>query len=367
MNAETIRPGEKGSRFIQALQNPDNLLPIPDPADPSFVRMPDVLTKLYPESSIPPRDFLRALGLTDAKEIDTAVESLTGDRIGIAGHPVFQMGEEGFQLQIMNGLTNYHALELSCFAHTHLAELPEKRALYQYHLNEMSKASLQLHQNGKWDICIHDDCLATGDSVAGWLVANQAAIAGRDVRVMIDGAATAQGILFLQAFARKMNINLELIVSHLATGLSERNYITYPTDLLKELGGLGVALGQLRSSDGEIYVVGDMGDAIQGINDEIMQELRKKYGSKFCTWNDLRSDDHGDHPNKLEQLRLEPAAAGEKRMMAYLARGGYFALVRDSMVNRENDFRPLIRVDRASREHREEAFGAIFHTLAQNF
>ena len=326
-----------------------------------FVQFPQELSSLFPGSYVSPQLFLETLGGTEeSKEI---IQNIVSTRLGGSENHIFDFDKENFHLHIMNGMTNKHALTMSRlakevsdtdkygtegFASEKAASI---RAEYQTAMQQNIIKELESVQMGKHAVRIHDDCLASGDSIISYLYDRiqyddeLKKLQDRGISIVIDGAATAQGILYLQAFANAYNIPLDLTAGHMAFGLTagvkesvdaplkHANYITYPPQEESEFYDiLGQEERQIIKDFGEMgAVVGDMGEAEKGINEESMKILRKTFGEDYCKWNDIRTDNHGDHPNSKEGIILQQKTGESVTDYVYFARGGYVPYAFDLM------------------------------------
>ncbi|MCX6732591.1 MAG: hypothetical protein NTV98_03560 [Candidatus Roizmanbacteria bacterium] len=199
---------------------------------------------------------------------------------------------------------------------------------------------------------IHDDCLASGDSIISYLY-DRVQDAGEldklqknGVNIVIDGAATAQGILYLQMFANSFHIPLELTAGHMAFGLTagvrenpeaplrHANYITYPPqsdkEFYKKLGK--IERHQIEGFGDAGAVAGDMGEAERGIDNATMQAIRQWVGDEnYCKWNDERTDDHGGHKLSKKGISIQTKSGEGVTDHVYFARGGFLPYMFDLM------------------------------------
>jgi len=352
---------EKGTAILSLLKEPKNLLPklfrfvhltAEDNSTaiwPIFVKFPDKLSRLFPGSYIAPGTFLRELGV-DGKQINEEVGKLLSNSIGGEGNTTFQTVQErkdnlpAFNLSVLNGLTNEHALAMTRLAYNNGITDADNRAQYQYHMYSSIEPHILDPSEPKYGVRFFDDCIASGDSLAGYLYRlyqEQNPLLKKGVEI-VAVTATSQSILFLKNFAKSLNIDLTIKVGQVAFGLTEgidkengvkehANYITYPPELLALLPEAVVSqLRQLEIMVGTqkvIQVVGDMGEAGKGIDDNVMRQIREGIGkelgmSNFCWWNDTREDSHGEHPNH-HKLQHPKTGYKEKPLLIYLARGGY--------------------------------------------
>ncbi len=390
--AEVLTPVRRGKEVIKLLNNPVNIKPEVTFAPPDltdclyFTAFPKELSASFPGSYIPPETFLKELGVKKP-EREEGVKMLLSDNIAedvnksIYSH---ESANGNFGLTVWNGASNEYALALSRIAAqtSNFKTDEQARADYQHNLLKITFFDIyskNTSQRGS-ALRIHDDCLASGDSIAGFLAA---ALVDVDqtradnmreygVEVVIDGAATAQGILFLKSFAQANGIKLHIDTGFLAFGLSagkkngaileHANYITYPEELLKQLSPEVVQqLERYRSADENIYVVGDMGDAQKGISRDGMRQIRILRGdTSYCPWNDRRNDPHGDHQWKRKKLDIEknPNLIAED---IYFPNGGYLPYEWDRMISPQFYISNKTIVDAARRWLDNGIYGAAFY------
>jgi len=203
---------------------------------------------------------------------------------------------------------------------------PKIRGEYQKHLFATVKPVLEAES--RYDLRNVEDCLASGETIAGGLIAleekTQIETGGR-IRADV-AVATTQGILVLREFTQQNHLKLELNVGCLAYGLpagaevegtearAHANYITYPPELLNQLSP--AIQEQLESytdpQDGNIYVVGDMGDFGMSMPSVYDQE---------CPWNSFRIDSHGDRNPQM--VKIPFFFNKRKPTIVYFANGGW--------------------------------------------
>jgi len=388
---------EKGNQIVSLLQTPTNLhgliyrnggnVSVTDEEGAQsrwdfFVSFPRELSAAFPGSYVSPTTFLTELGI-GKEHIPLINRRILGHEIGTQEEPVLQYKEDAFELTVMNGMLNEHALEMTKLADASMRadggfrDHPEIRAPYQKHMYENIKEALRPSKSAEAlpAYRIHDDCLASGDSVASYLWEKiqrkdeLTIMQEKGVEVVIDGPATAQSLLFLKAFAKAHQFKIHIIAGHMAFGLSQglqgengvrkhANYITYPDELLEQLAPVDrELLRSHRSQDGNIYVVGDMGEAEKGINQEMMQGIRRAESDQdLCKWNDTREDPHGDHQKRKDAMPIPTDVEGLSTSV-YFARGGYLPYELDRMAGVVNGYN--VRVYRVSRKWTKEyGYGA---------
>jgi hypothetical protein len=391
-----LTPQEQGIHVITLLKNPFNLKPKIQfkPLNIgkhclAFTAFPKELSESFPGSYIAPGRFLKELDVKTGCEKDVYI--LLGERSSETekrNKPIFtiqtpQKEELVFKLAIWNGATNTYALKLTELAATSNFRTDDHaRAHYQNALFHITKPNIASKTEGRRGeaLRIHDDCLASGDSIVGFLAATLAVldsarahnIKKNGVEVIIDGPATAQGILFLKAFAAANGIKIKIDAGYLAFGLSEgitegkkrvhANYITYPSELLKQLEHAEVVFGieKRKSLDGNIYVVGDMGDAQKGIHQDNMEQIRREVKERhYCPWNDIREDMHGDHPMRKDVLPL--LRKGERVAEdVYFPNGGYWPFALDKIYGHQHSESNKLIIDATRIWHDEMGYGAAF-------
>lgn len=315
-----------------------------------FVRFDPELSESFPGSYIHPHEFLKQLDV-ESEHFNPMTEKILGRNVGILREPTLKIDGKGFSLRVMNGMLNRHALEMTnlaaeatmngertAFDVEGFKDKPGIRAQYQQAMfNNIKEALGPSHRKPAYRI--HDDCLASGDSIMSYLLSkiiNKTELEKMQengVEVIIDGPATAQGILFLKAFAQKFDFHIDFKVGNLAFGLSggdregavrkHANYITYPDDIMKLLdnGPEKDLIEKCIYPDGNRYVVQDMGEAERGMTTKEMIDTYNLLGTSLALFNGRRRDAHGDHPLH-STLSLSDDKEGQQ-VAAYLARGGY--------------------------------------------
>lgn len=334
-----------------------------------FVAYPTELAqnRLISSTYLPPEQFLKALKINKA-EIEKNKTDLLSTSLGSFETPTFHLKENGFELRILNGITNYHALKMSETAsHGFGFEKALDRAENQNAMHELASPIAKSSSETDFGLRVFDDCIASGDSIFGYLYNLMQTVEGKTQLkkgVRVDAiVATPQSILFLKKFAELSGFRLEINVSHLGFGLNESNYITYPKELLNS-GLLTKEIAEELSNyankdDGNIYVVGDMGNAQKGISSKEMQEIREKLDNEnYLRFNDLRTDPHGDHPNNNGRVIKENPELSSFDFV-YFARGGYLPFKFDKEQNL--DFKKANKIIlRASRRELNEKYGVVF-------
>lgn len=380
---------DRGTRFAQLLKlasrktfdsrvetDPEVLKQIPDGPWDKFVTFPSSEDLPVSNTYIRPETFLVELGKTQEESEKLEWVLLSDKRGGFIKPPVFDFKTKGFRLTVINGMFNEHAMKMTEMAsHGFGFEDYHDRAQYQ---NAMQKLAAPIVRS-KYDtqtfgIRIFDDCIASADSIYGYLYDQLHDKAGeekirRGVRINAI-TATPQAILLLKRFAQVMGFPLEINVAQLAPGLNEENYIVYPDEFLESgilPDDLVKTLQGYRNKDGNIYVVGDMGNAQKGLSEEEIKSLpslifNSAVGLRF---NNERTDPHGDHPNKrkkvdtriIEQYETDELPEVD---LIYFARGGYLPFQLDKTFGNEVLRRANISVLRASRKDLHGVYGVVF-------
>jgi len=168
----------------------------------SFVSFSQEAMDLFPGSYITPLAFQHSFEKS-ATYKSSKFDEMTGGTIRTMEVPTYSYQSELFDVTILHGATNDKAIQLARIAKEGFT--PENRAFYQQAVVEMIKPALVETQKLKGSLCIHDDCLASTVSVAGYIadLKEQDSHLLRDgVDIIIDGPATAQGILFLKSLLR---------------------------------------------------------------------------------------------------------------------------------------------------------------------
>jgi len=348
-------PTAKGKEIISLLRQPDKIIPkllvenetltAEDGTTafwPTFIPFPTELSAIFPGSYISPAEFLTNLNYSSEAALrlqKTLLSKVEGEFLIPILDIKDKSGGNNFSLTVLNGSTNEYALAMTEFAYLGFDD-PKNRLQYQHHMLQSVKPFYADKSEPKYRVRIFDDCLASGDSIAGYLYklcSEENPLLKQGVEVMVV-TATAQSILFLKSFAQSLGIDLSIKVGQLAFGLSEgttknngvrehANYITYPKELLKLLPE--EIAKQLESYqidiNGEklIQVVGDMGAAEEGIQVEELREMLKDLPSYIdYWWNDRREDPHGRHPMRKDKLPVTETRS-DRPISVYLARGGY--------------------------------------------
>lgn len=377
--ATAVEQGKRGAAFLETVKHTQRftseiitdeqrLSEIPKGPWRSFVTFPKEF-KSISDSYISPEDFLMK-GL-DIESIDAegAVKRIMGEGIGAFNEPMFQKLTKNFKIRVLNGSMNEHALKMSEMAsHGFKFESPDDRAEYQSSLATLVQPMVVTTPEVK-GIRIFDDCLASADSIYGYLYSRLEAPGGEDKMregVRIDVAvATPQAIMLLKRFAEVKGFPLEINVSHLAYGLNEKNYITYPEELLSS--GLidEEKVAMIRSLDkvtGGLYVVGDMGNAQMGISQEDLDRIRKEKGESAYLWfNNTRTDPHGEHPLHGEHVLVSDIREADYFMdFVYFARGGYLPYHLDTVMQNPAYKYAKKLIYRGARQELEGQYGVAF-------
>jgi hypothetical protein len=246
-----------------------------------FLRMQDKLAAILPGSVLMPKDFLLALGSNAPEEL------LLSEKMTKAGEqPILSHTTNHMQLNVYHGSRNEAGATMSRIAELGF-DSALYRAIYQSNLVRVYEPLASKISSAK--IELDDDCLASGDSIAGFLgiisKLGKRHFDGEIVRVDV-AVATTQGVLILEQLAKDNNFFLELNVGYLAYALTKgeyvdgkiqhANYITQPDELVNKYGMSRV-------------VVGDMGEAVKSF---------EKALNGVYPWNQWRNDLHGDTPNE---------------------------------------------------------------------
>jgi len=344
-----------------------------------FVTFPEKLSKLFPDSYISPESFIDEILPQNSLEKRSSAMSLIGEDIARSNsEPVFSYGygiDDNFSINVWNGATNLHARRLSELATHNLKEDEEARAKYQNELYHIVKPNIEgrflREEKTKGALVYHDDCLASADSIVGHLtniIQNDperlAKIKEWGVDVIIDGPATAQGILFLKAFAQLHDFKLRLNVGYMGFGLNEANYITYPEEILKMIdSGIAQELEKLGNK-GTIQVVGDMGKAIQKVSDEKMMEMREKINPMFNPLHEWRNDNYQQDNTGAYIVEIPPHSVDKEGEIIYMAKGGFQSIAADRYLNTRGHLTNETVID-AGRMHVDGVYGAAYYALGE--
>jgi len=342
-----------------------------------FVTFPEKLSKLFPDSYISPESFLDEILPKNSSEKRSGAMSLIGEDMAKSNNePVFTYGTDNFNINVWNGATNPHARRLSELATHNLKEDEDARATYQNELYHIVKPNIEgrflREERTKGSLVYHDDCLASADSIVGHLtniIQNDperlAKIKEWGVDVIIDGPATAQGILFLKAFAQLYDFKLRLNVGYMGFGLNEANYITYPEELLKIIDpGIAQGLGKL-SNKGVIQVVGDMGKAIQKVSNEKIMEMRDTNGQGFNPLHEWRKDNYQPDNTGAYTVELPPHSSGNEGETIYMAKGGFYCMAADMFLNSRGHVTNKTIIDAGRMSVPEVGYGAAYYALGE--
>lgn len=379
----------RGERIIKLLQGPKNLEGIIRFKDihtavvltdedgkavewTSFVTFPHELSSSFPGSVIKPDTFLNQLG-----EDSGNIKNLLHNDKDIG--PSFEHKDTvgNFGLTILHGSTSKYAMNLMKLANQGFSD-ESVRAQYQQAIIEAISPSIEKDTPPKYGLRIHDDCLASGDSILSYLELQMRQgneeVLKKGVEVLIDGPSTAQGILLLRAYARKHKIPLHITSGYMAYGLSEgrqispngprqhANYITMPDEVVKMLPEDKQQLVRgLATPDGYIYVVGDMGDAEKGISHTTIERMRAELNDPdYCAINDIRKDSHGNHPMRDTLQRMDGPISKDVPNDVYFARGGYLPYALDNLYSMffSQSQKTILKVSR--KWTKEYGYGATF-------
>ena len=387
MRQEVYSPNEiKGQQIISLLREPrylegvvlenerdsmsltdENHKPI---AWSAFVTFPPELSRAFPGSVMLPGTFLNALN-NDCMRADNLLD---GERK--KGEVVFKHTDPHgrFQLSVLHGSTSKYALELMTLARRGFDD-ESVRAQYQHAMSEGIAPALKDTHIPTYGVRIHDDCLASGDSILSYLelqmqLGNEE-ILKKGVEVVITAAATAQAILLLRAYADKHQLPLRMTVGYMAYGLSEgitakdgtrkhANYLTMPHEVIQHLSLDKREQVMDVAKDSSVYVVGDMGDAEKGVSWRTIKMLEIETGNPtYCAVNNIRGDGHGDHPQKGTLHRMDGPIRKDVPNDVYFARGGYVPYAIDDMYRMHFKTNKVILI--ASRKWSKEfGYGAAF-------
>lgn len=306
--------------------NEKEKLVVSDPTQPTprkgqfFVCMPHQLTKELTGSVCLPEELQQ---VCTEGSLDT--EKCLSDFISKAPSESQQLTLGRLTLLLYHGSSNAIAIDNSRLAVKGYTAA-EDRAQFQLNIATLLKPVFEYKSD--YDVRIIEDCIASGDSLIGiiaFLARNVSSLRIKKVRIDVV-VATIQGILLLSQFASQNDIFLELHVGYLAYGLSRgrkvgetgvqahANYITYPKEILTLFPAkVQSRLEVLRSSDGYIYVVGDMGDGARSLPHTF---------DKSHPWNVSREYDlHGDR-GKYEHQHAETISMSEP-LHIFLSNGGF--------------------------------------------
>lgn len=337
-----------------------------------FVTFPRELSGSFPGSIIHPRTFLSELGHNQQEAVE-----LVGTKTGMTTGEsmIFTHTEEHVEISILHGATSEYALNLMKLARNGFSD-DFVRAQYQDALAKGIGPALK-RESAPYGVRIHDDCLASGDSVLSYMELQvrqgNESVLKKGVEVVIDGPATAQGILLLRAYAKKHAIPLHITAGYMAFGLTEgvitkdgvrkhANYITMPEEVIEMLPeDMQRTINDLRGGDGNIQVVGDMGDAEKGISHTVMQRIREESKDEhFCSWNDTRKDIHGEHLHKGELPPMNAPIDPDVPNDVYFARGGYLPYALDEQMNPLFPYANKIIIRASRKWTQEHGYGAAF-------
>lgn len=340
-----------------------------------FVTFPEKLLNLFPDSYISPESFLDEVLPINSLEKRSGAMSLIGEDLAKSNHePVFSYGTDDFSINVWNGATNPHARRLSELATHDLKKDEEARARYQNELFHVVKPNIEgrflREETTKGALVYHDDCLASADSIVGHLTniihndpERLAKIKEWGADVIIDGPATAQGILFLKAFAQLYDFKLRLNVGYMGFGLNEANYITYPEEILKMINPvIAQELGGLKKGN-DIQVVGDMGKAIQKVSDETMALMREKHGATFNPLHDWRKDDYQPDNRGAYMVEVRAHSPEKEGEIIYMAKGGFQCIAADMYLNSRGHMTNETVIDAGRMSVPGVGYGAAYYAL----
>ena len=315
-----------------------------------FVTLPEELVEVFPGSVVLASEFLQEIGVEEEK-LDELTKGVEGKwDYGRHNEAALEAKSDDFSLTVYNGSIAEPFLKLSELAVKGFDD-PQVRAEYQKEAFEVSQQLFSNETKG-WKLRIIEDVIASGETIAGNLaLALQQGILNSGDTVRIDViSATTQGLLLLKKFVEDNGLKLELHVGALAYGLSEgeptesgarlhANYVVYPDKYLervREIGLEGVVerLEGLKGDDGNIYVVGDMGDAFKSLPAEYDEE---------CPWNRFRKDPHGPRGEGEGLLELGIEQDENLGEIHFYANGGYFMLAAYLAYELERGFRGVDR------------------------
>lgn len=385
MSEQLKLQAERGKQFTHALRTATNFssrirqeVLIDEQNWPKFVTFPKEISSLVPNTYVSPGDFLKELGFSSEEQVRAAKEGILGESLAhhddkvypLTKNPAFSLLDKDFSLKVLNGSFNPHALTMSeAASHGFGFEDPGHRGVYQNAMQKLAETLVKTEYDIKGaGLRIFDDCGASADSIVGYLISQLQNPAGeemlkRGVRVDLI-AATAQSILILKRFAEVMGFPLEIHASHMAFGLTEHNYIVYPDELLQSESISKDVVSRLEDyryqEDGNIYVVGEMGNAQMGLSGKDVEVARKKYqlDESFYAINEERTDPHGEHPKRQRRAVIENPEESDIYFV-YFARGGYLPYAIDRKFNPDFD-RAKSTIIRASRKNFEGDYGVAF-------
>jgi len=363
-----------------------------------FVSLPTELAKALPGSVVDHNQFIENL---EGEKNSAEAGKLISEKIGTSENITYSFYDhKNFALNIYHGSSNANAIEITRVAKqlfnigleinkkkdsgedtTNLETTQrEFRAEYQKNVVKVMRSIMiygqpnnQTHDrinNKPYDLYIVE-------TIMGILVAlsklNKSFLSDRITRkIRIDLAvATTQGVLILREFAKQNNLNIELNVGYMAYGLSEgapiegtearahANYLEYPPTVLESMPeNARNKLKVIRGEDGQLYVVGDMGDNFNS--------LRKKYDKDY-PWNQYRDDDHGEREHD-EVHRKEEKINDNAPLILYFANGGHFM---DALVDYFGIGKKLnkltIRASRVWAKEEKYGFGVLINDIPEKY
>lgn len=381
MPVETTRAVIKGMEFIGSLRNPDFVKPVitrpsgnrqmlvyDEQGDAvvcsSFVAFSEKTMNAFPGSYITPHMFQHTLENKSVGEWKDV--QMLGNYRGTMEKPAYEYIDANgrFGVTILNGATTDGAIQLARIAHEGFTSA--NRALYQQTVANLIEPALVDTSKLTAPIRIHDDCLASTISVMGYIAElheRNPDLLKDGIDILIDGPATAQGVLFLQKFSQTHNIKLTITASYLAFGLTEgevvpekktrahANYITIPQELFTTLPpATQMKYREFAPADGDRAVVGDMGTASKGIPFEEMTQIRTAVSDpELCIWNEARTDPHHPENGDEAKVQIDLWDNVKPRTNIYFPRGGYISYAYDKTYNPNQFFEANTRMVGATR------------------
>ncbi|MFO0703330.1 MAG: hypothetical protein U0525_01230 [Patescibacteria group bacterium] len=250
----------------------DPLAPNGSRAGQYFISFPSDLSQKLPGSVMLPKEFLNKYGIKEVSESD-----LLSDHISSKDTPLITINKGSCAISIFHGSFNEHALTLGAIASKGF-ENANVRAEYQKNIFEIMSPIFDYGKTKKTkvDYWIVEDCLASGDTLIGVMSLLTTKHQVKTVRIDV-AVATTIGVDLILETAASLGIALILNIGFLAYGLSKgekqgharlhANYITYPIQIKEKLKkSTKQKIEQLVAPDGNIYVVGDMGDGAKSMD-----------------------------------------------------------------------------------------------------
>lgn len=291
-----------------------------------YVSLPPEIAEVFPGSVLGPETYLKHLGLDDETVRNTSV-LLLSQNLKVRDEAVLDYENDTMTLKVINGSFTEPALEMTKLAaRNEFLTNKDSRAQYQKHLFQIEKEILSRTSDASFEI--NEDCIASGETIVGILetLKQKTKIrTGNKIAINVN-VATTQGLLLIEEYARENGLQLDIVVGYLGYGLSSgekiegndarkhANYIVYPTEILDILPDtLRQELRKSQDKDGQIFVVGDMGDASKSLPEE---------DDTGCPWNAVRvKDPWGERSKneKEEKLTFDE----DKRTRVVFPNGGY--------------------------------------------